>query len=636
MKKYAKANEVRISEVTPKGWLREVLLDEKNGMTGNLHKIGYPFNTECWKYKSLAEGGYDEWWPYEQNGYRIDSIIRAAGILKDSELYGVVRDEVEQSISYDDDFIGPVELKECKGCYRWPMAVYFRGLYAKWSADGDIRFIDKMLKHYLSDLSDYHGGRDVVNIETMFKVYELTGAEDLYKKAVKAYELFDNSDEKNSNAKSMLTDEKPYQHGVTFNEQAKLAAIMYIYTGNEEYLRAAEKGYEKIDKYCMLPDGVHTSCEFTYGNETKWAHESCDISDYTWSVGYLLEATGNGKYADKIEKACFNAAFGAIGPHFRTIQYFSTVNQAVAARNSTTIKDFANTPRMAYQPHHYPECCVGNIGRAFPNYALRMYQRIENGIAASLYGDSVFDGEEMRIEQSGSYPFGDEIHFDIKLKDKSKNELKLRIPGWSAKYEIYQNNKPVDAKCENGYAALEIGDGDRISLRLFKEFKSEETPDGGIYYTYGPFVMSLKIKERWEVDKEEKRQTKEFPAYNVYPESDWAYAAAGGEKPEIITNNAGKNPFWDGYPIEIKIKLCKLSNWDLVKEKISENENKQELGIDDKQKECGATEVFGESLKTPELPDEDFVKDNLGDFEEVTLVPYGCTNLRITVFPKMK
>lgn len=636
MKKYGKMEEVKIAEITPNGWLRETLIAEKNGITGNLHKIGYPFNTECWKYKSLADGGYDEWWPYEQNAYRIDSVIRTAGILKDKELYDVVKDEVEKSISYDDNFIGPVELKECKSCYRWPMAVYFRGLYAQWSTDGDRKYIDKMQAHYLNDVSDYHGGRDIVNIETMFRIYELTGNEELYKKAVNAYEIFNNSNEKHSNAKSMLTDDKPYQHGVTFNEQAKLAAIMYIYTGDENYLKAAEKGYEKIDKYIMLPDGVHTSCEFTYGNETKWAHESCDISDYTWSMGYLLEATGNARYADRIEKACLNAAFGAIGPYFKTIQYFSGVNQAVAARNSTTIKDFANTPRMAYQPHHYPECCVGNIGRTFPNYALRMYQRIENGIAVSLYGDSVFDGEEMRIEQSGGYPFGETVYFDIQLKDKAKNTLKLRIPYWSDKYELAVNSDVLNPEYENRYVKINVNDGDRISLKLFKDFKSNTSSDGGVYYTYGPFVMSLKIKEKWEIDEEEKRQTKEFPAYNVYPESDWAYAAVGDEKPDIVMNAISENPFWDGYPFEIKIKLHKLNNWNLVKEKISENENKQELGIDDKQKECGATEVFGDSLKTPELPDENFVKENIGDEEEVTLVPYACTNLRITVFPKLK
>lgn len=101
-------------------------------------------------------------------------------------------------------------------------------------------------------------------------------------------------------------------------------------------------------------------------------------------------------------------------------------------------------------------------------------------------------------------------------------------------------------------------------------------------------------------------------------------------------NDISENLFWDGYPFEMKIKLRKLNNWNLVKEKISKNENKQELGIDDKQKECGATEVFGDSLKTPELPDENFVKENIGDEEEVTLVPYACTNLRITVFPKLK
>ena len=45
-----------------------------------------------------------------------------------------------------------------------------------------------------------------------------------------------------------------------------------------------------------------------------------------------------------------------------------------------------------------------------------------------MYSD--FDGEEMRIEQSGGYPFGETVYFDIQLKDKAKNTLKLRIPYW--------------------------------------------------------------------------------------------------------------------------------------------------------------------------------------------------------------
>lgn len=87
-----------------------------------------------------------------------------------------------------------------------------------------------------------------------------------------------------------------------------------------------------------------------------------------------MEATGKGEYADKIEAAVFNAMFGAVRQDFKAIQYLSCVNQVISARNSTHIKAWRDTPRMAYAPYHYPECCVANIGRAFPNYVLRMYQ----------------------------------------------------------------------------------------------------------------------------------------------------------------------------------------------------------------------------------------------------------------------
>ena len=63
-------------------------------------------------------------------------------------------------------------------------------------------------------------------------------------------------------------------------------------------------------------------------------------------------------------------------------------------------------------------------------------------------------------------------------------------------------------------------------------------------------------------------------------------------------------------------------------------ELKHEMGLDAKQIACGATEICEDLLLTPELPDQEFVEKNRGGLAEITLVPYGCTNLRVTVFPK--
>ena len=80
----------------------------------------------------------------------------------------------------------------------------------------------------------------------------------------------------------------------------------------------------------MLIDGVNSSTEALAGNDPLASHETCDITDYTWTMGYYLMATGDGQWADRIEKAIFNAGFGAITKDFRTMQYFSCPNQFIA------------------------------------------------------------------------------------------------------------------------------------------------------------------------------------------------------------------------------------------------------------------------------------------------------------------
>ncbi len=641
MKKYSAMNEIRFSQVKPCGWLREMLEKERDGFPGHLDEIGYPFNLPCWTLKSLADGGFEQWWPYEQTGYWMDSMLRTALLLRDEDMLGKFRAIVDTSIekAEEDGFIGPDELKIHTGRYQWPHAVYFRGVYALWSATGEEKYLKALERHFMLEGNQFDEDRTAVCIETMLRVAEATQNEALYEKAGRNYlELQQKcADTVDYGYRKMLSDVSTSIHGVTLNEVGRLPAIYYSYFGDSEQLKAVEHLFEKILADHMLPDGVHSSTEGTCGNRSLNAHESCDISDFTWSMGYLLAATGDGKYADLLERAMLNAAPGAIGPDFKTVQYFSSVNQVRAGRTSCHVARFENTSRMAYQPHHYPECCVGNIGRAYPNYVARMYFEDAEGVVLALYGDSEYAGKGLKITQTGGYPFSDTLTFDISCDHPVETALKFRIPGWCMGAQLTLNGKNIPVHPVKGFASLRavFKDGDQITLRLPMTFTSHISSEGGVYFDYGPLLLTLKIEEEWTQDALEPRQTADFPAWNIEPKTEWRYAVSGNESAELIQNAFSDRPWWSGYPCEFRLTARKLTGWDFLrKEAPGRKTSGNEEGIDARQIALGATEVTDDLVQTPPLPEKQEIAAWLGDEEQITLVPYGCTNLRLTVFPK--
>lgn len=67
----------------------------------------------------------------------------------------------------------------------------------------------------------------------------------------------------------------------------------------------------------------------------------------------------------------------------KQLQYFSSANQILAS--DTACPRIAPT-RMSYRSAHDTERCSGNINRAMPNYVVRTRMRMDDGLAATLYG----------------------------------------------------------------------------------------------------------------------------------------------------------------------------------------------------------------------------------------------------------
>src|SRR5205085_7400580 len=187
-------------------------------------------------------------------------------------------------------------------------------------------------------------------------------------------------------------------------------------------------------------------------------------------------ATGDGIWGDRIERACFNAGFGAIKKDWKAHQYFSCPNQVLATQNSNHAVLAHGKGWMSYRPGHTVACCTGNVHRIFPNYTIRMWMSDANGgVAAVLYGPSRVKAEIgpgrhlVEIEQETNYPFGEEIHFTIHTEKPVSFPLSLRIPGWCSTPQIFLNEKALPLPpIGNGFARLNrtFHPGDKITLAL--------------------------------------------------------------------------------------------------------------------------------------------------------------------------
>ena len=636
MKKYAKYQEARITDIEPEGWLRNYLVAQKNGMTGHLPETGYPYDTNCWGKKEFQEGGVDSWWPYEQMAYWIDGVMRCAHLLKDKSLIEKAISQIKFTVENPDEdgFLGAPFMRHRDANNQWPHAVLFRAFAAHVSATGDVTLAEAVRKHYLADTATYHTERETVNVESMVWAYNITGDKKLLDKAVEAYKYFmSHLKPKGGSPFALHSYKTPRDHGVTYNELCKLGAVLYIYTGDEELLDESVEAFRKLDRKAMLISGVNSSTEHVKGKQPLDAHETCDIADYTWSVGYLLMTTGNAEYADKIEKACFNAAPGAVTKDFSAGQYFSCPNQVLATNKSNHTKCADISPRMTYRSAHDTDCCMGEVNRIMPNYAARMWMLTPEGNpVAALYGPSRFSfkapgtGQNVTVVETTDYPFSESIDFQIRTEDPADFSLFVRIPSWCTSAKILINGEKADIKCRKG-TFVEIKrtfeHNDTVSLLLPMKLRISKWPKGGVGIERGPLAFSLPIKEKRTIDKKWPRQTERLPAFEMRPLSPWNYAVLPDiSEYHVEYHKPYGNPWTvEGARITITVPARKIKGWETLKLKEVDNFGKP---------------AKGNWEHTPDLPDADYIKENIEPEEElITLVPYGCTTLRMTIFPQI-
>ncbi|ASV29009.1 beta-L-arabinofuranosidase domain-containing protein [Maribacter cobaltidurans] len=657
--------ELPLGAIKPKSWLKEQLRRMADGMTGHLDEI-YP---QVLGPSNGWLGGDGDGW--ERGPYWIDGLLPLAYILNDANLKAKVSPWVEWTLTHqtEDGYLGPVpfntEPEIIHGVQRsmrkdwWPKMVMLKVLQQHYNATADERVINVLTKYFrhqlkelpnrpLDDLTFWANRRGADNLQVVYWLYNITGdtflldlGEIIHEQTYPWSTVFLNEpNEVDSvmpygyfNMKKYPFDSVEIKntslsqigsiHTVNFAQGLKQPGIRYQKEPNQKYIDAIKKALQDIKKYHGQPQGMYGGDEPLHGTDPVQGVEFCSISEEMFSLETLLKITGDTEFADVLERIVYNALPAQASDDFSARQYFQAANQVELSdrlETSFETKNHKGTDFVFGVLTGYP-CCTTNMHQSWPKYVQNLfYSTSDAGVAALLYAPSevdmkVADNVALTITETTGFPFEENINFNFELSESATFPFHLRIPSWAKNPLVKVNGQVVEGRVDKQVFIINRrwNDGDEVILTLPMHIKSSKWHKGAISIERGPLVYALKLEGYEKV----KNRNDGFGKFTeISTNDDWNFALLKSELNKLPVSAQVIQKPWDGSypwnlenaPIEIKIKATKFPEWKLV----------------------NGAPVFPDSFGS-------IAKQNSRslELEEITLVPYGCTTLRITEFPQM-
>lgn len=608
-----------LGHVKPKGWLKDQLIIQSNGLTGHLDDFWPSLAKTAWK---GMEGG--EAW--ERGPYYLDGLVPLAYLLEDERLINKTKPWMEWILSsqQENGWFGPPQNND-----RWPLAVAMKVLVSYYEATGDVRAMDvlenyfRYLKEHRPDWPnrDWRGVRAMENVVTAHWLYNRTGNKDILDVA---HSIFWHSYDWTSYFLNF-----PYtgevldigihyghpSHIVNLGMAVKYPGLWYRQSKDDTYKDAVYRGIASLEKHHGQVGGRFAGDEHLSGKHPSQGTELCGVVELMFSLENLVGLLGDTQLADRLELLAYNSLPGTCTPDFWAHQYDQQANQVLCTIDKRQWSTNGNQSNVYGLEPNYG-CCTSNMHQGWPKLVKHLWMAShDQGLAATTYGPcevtaKVADGQEVTIQEKTSYPFRGKITFVISTENPVSFPLHLRIPGWAEGAMIDVEGTQLTTK-PGTFTQIkrEWNDGDVVVLNLPMDLRFEHRYNNAVSIMRGPLYYSLKIKERFEKIK---TYHDELPVHDwaIYPESDWNYAlllnpANPQQSFQVETNDISPIPFAnDKPPVVLKAKGKQLPDW-------------------------------GMNLNSADAPPQSPVTSSEPE-TELELIPYGNTRLRITEFPYMK
>ncbi|HOD80797.1 MAG: hypothetical protein BWX88_00278 [Planctomycetes bacterium ADurb.Bin126] len=630
--------------IQPAGWLLDWCQAARDGYTGHMDEVDDEFK-RAWAADHRMTGERLMWykgaWPYEGGGYWFDGLGRLGLAMHDEGLIqqarrrlGAVAERTRPEgilFLWWLDRSSPADRQAVanalEGWSLWASGLLGRAMTGFYAGTGDAVILKALRTAYGSDRDCLCSIRsNLSNIWPALDTWTWTGDKTIADALDAAFDKSRSGLKPNLSRYRTAPSLAPgttveNQHVVEFIECTTPWTAAYLWTGDKSYLDAALGWHDLLERVAMQPHGVPVSDEWYGPTGAFRGSETCDMAGYVWSQLTLLSATGEGRMADRAERAFFNAAPASVSRDFKTHVYFQSPN-----RLADGWPDFPHGPRASggsYRLKHSPLCCTAALNRPLPWYVTHMWMATpDNGLAAVCYGPctvTALAGDRVKVEIAckTDYPFNETIEMTVNPEKGADFPLLLHIPAWCAKPELSVNGTALtvskDAK-DFARVSRTWKPGDTIRLRLpmtptvttgrdvaqGPPFTGEHKPHAvtvpspsdtrGAPYacvSYGPLLFALAIADTKDPNTPD-------------PAARWRFAL---DPQGAITVHRKAMPARWNWPLDAPLTL-----------------------------QASAAPIdWNPSPASPYLPAVAAGRDKPA--EKITLIPYGCTKFRLSMFP---
>ncbi len=264
----------------------------------------------------------------------------------------------------------------------------------------------------------------------------------------------------------------------------------YEFEKNELYKKAAENFWEIMIRDHTLAIGGN-SCYERFGvpgEESKRldysSAETCNTYNMLKLSNQLFQFSGDIKYLNYYEHALYNHILASQDPDMPgCVTYYTSLLPGLFKQYSTPYESFW--------------CCVGTGMENHAKYGEAIYFSGDNELLVNLYIPSELHAKETKLHLvlETRFPESDTVRILVKDNGNFDGNLLLRIPGWLKESpRLLINGFVTDASIENGYLRIKekLKSKDIITLilpqRLHVRYVKDEPHFGTIMY--GPLVLA--------------------------------------------------------------------------------------------------------------------------------------------------